>query len=307
MCAVGSTGMHRLAAGARGRTRTASARPSATGGDRHAGSSSCRASATRRQKGWRRTGRRSSRRCSRASGRSSATFPPSSPRSATSTAPGHKYAQLVQQQQQLAATAEHERRSSSRRPTCRSTATASTSRSPAYKDIGTRFASNWLLLTGGPYGAFQPPVAPLYVPPNRASGVRARISRSTVGERCSTYQTSSSIRSSHGSAARPWICAQPVMPGLDLEPAPLPRRVPLDLVAKRRPRADHAHVAADDVPELRQLVDREPAQDPAGARDPRVAPVDRVTGADLLGADDHRPHLQQLELARRPCPRGVCR
>ena len=49
------------------------------------------------------------------------------------------------------------------------------------------------------------PSSPLYVPLNRASGVRARISRSTFGERCSTYQTSSSIRSSHGSDARPWI------------------------------------------------------------------------------------------------------
>ena len=41
----------------------------------------------------------------------------------------------------------------------------------------------------------QPPVAPLYVPPKSASGVRSRIFRSTRAERCSTYQTSSSIRS----------------------------------------------------------------------------------------------------------------
>ncbi len=39
----------------------------------------------------------------------------------------------------------------------------------------------------------QPPVAPLYVPPKSASGVRSRIVRSTSGERCSTYQTSSSM------------------------------------------------------------------------------------------------------------------
>src|SRR5262249_21807379 len=85
-------------------------------------------------------------------------------------------------------------------------------------------------------------------------------------------------------------------PGLDLEPTTLPRRVALDLVAERRSRADHAHVAAHDVPELRQLVDRQPAEDPARARDPRVTPVDRVAGAELLGADQHRPDLQQLEL-----------
>ena len=61
------------------------------------------------------------------------------------------------------------------------------------------------------------------------------------------------------------------MPGLDLEPAALPLVVALDLVAERRARADDRHVAADDVPELRQLVDREPPQDRADARDPRVA------------------------------------
>src|SRR5437763_8090019 len=42
--------------------------------------------------------------------------------------------------------------------------------------------------------------------------------------------------------------------GLDVEPVPLALVVLLDLVAKRRPRPDQGHVAADDVPELRQLV-----------------------------------------------------
>ena len=59
-----------------------------------------------------------------------------------------------------------------------------------------------------------PPVEPLYVPPNRASSIRRRIFRSTLGERCSTYQTSSSIRSAQGRVVRPLICAQPVSPGL---------------------------------------------------------------------------------------------
>ena len=40
-----------------------------------------------------------------------------------------------------------------------------------------------------------------------------RIVRSTRGDRCSTYQTSSSIRSAHGSVARPFTCAHPVSPG----------------------------------------------------------------------------------------------
>src|SRR5215467_9090147 len=64
--------------------------------------------------------------------------------------------------------------------------------------------------------------------------------------------------------------------GLDLQPPPLPGRVPLDLVAERRPGTDHAHVAADDVPELGQLVDRESTEKAAGACDPWVSPVDRV-------------------------------
>ena len=104
------------------------------------------------------------------------------------------------------------------------------------------------------------------------------------------------MRSSQESDARPWICAQPVIPGQHLEPAALAIGVLLDLVAQRRPRADHAHVAADDVPELRQLVDRGAAEEAADARDPAVALVDRVAGALLLRADDHRPQLQQLEV-----------
>jgi hypothetical protein len=85
-------------------------------------------------------------------------------------------------------------------------------------------------------------------------------------------------------------------PGLDLEAATLTRRVPLDLVAKGRPRADDAHVAADDVPELRQLVDREAAENPAGGGDPGVAVVDGVACAQLLRPHHHRPQLEQLEL-----------
>ena len=46
----------------------------------------------------------------------------------------------------------------------------------------------------------------------RAASAAGSAGRSS-GRRCSTYQTSSSIRSAHGSDARPWICAQPVMPG----------------------------------------------------------------------------------------------
>src|SRR5437763_1856024 len=55
--------------------------------------------------------------------------------------------------------------------------------------------------------------------------------------------------------------------GLHVEPVPLALVVLLDLVTQGRPRPDHAHLPAHDVPELRQLVERELAQHPAGARD----------------------------------------
>src|ERR687887_168829 len=85
--------------------------------------------------------------------------------------------------------------------------------------------------------------------------------------------------------------------GLDVEPAALPGRVLLHLVAKRGPRADEAHVAADDVPELRQLVEREAAEEAARPGDAGVAAVDGEAGALALGADDHRPQLEQVEVS----------
>ena len=64
-------------------------------------------------------------------------------------------------------------------------------------------------------------------------------------------------------------------------------RVRLDLVAQRRTRPDQAHLAAEDVPELRQLVDRGAAQDPPDARDAAVPGVDGVAGA--LASRRRRP------------------
>src|SRR5687767_226055 len=49
-------------------------------------------------------------------------------------------------------------------------------------------------------------------------------------------------------------------PGQDLQPSALAVGVALDLIGEGGARADEAHVASDDVPELRQLVDREPAE-----------------------------------------------
>ena len=85
-------------------------------------------------------------------------------------------------------------------------------------------------------------------------------------------------------------------PRPDVEPVALVLVVLLDLVAQRRTRADDAHVATQDVPELRELVDRGPPEDAADPRDPAVALVHRVAGADALGADDHRAELEDLEV-----------
>ena len=85
-------------------------------------------------------------------------------------------------------------------------------------------------------------------------------------------------------------------PGPDVETVALVLVVLLDLIAKCRARADHAHVPAQDVPELRQLVDRRAAEDAADARDAPVALVDGIAGTDALGADDHRAELQHVEV-----------
>src|SRR3990172_4178020 len=56
--------------------------------------------------------------------------------------------------------------------------------------------------------------------------------------------------------------------GLDLEALALPLRVALDLIGEGRPRPDEAHVAAQDVPDLRQLVGGQPPGAPAGPPGP---------------------------------------
>ena len=85
-------------------------------------------------------------------------------------------------------------------------------------------------------------------------------------------------------------------PGLHVQPPPLPWRVLLHLVTQGRPWSDHAHFPAQDVPELRKLVERKAAQRAPHPRDPRIAAVDRVPGAEPLGADDHRAQLEELEV-----------
>ena len=82
-----------------------------------------------------------------------------------------------------------------------------------------------------------------------------------------------------------------------VEPPALSLVVALDLIAKGRARlADHGHVAPDDVPELRELVDRGPADESAHPRDAAVTAIDREACALALGADHHRAQLQHLEV-----------
>jgi hypothetical protein len=86
-------------------------------------------------------------------------------------------------------------------------------------------------------------------------------------------------------------------PRLDVEAPALVVAVPIDLVPQRRARADQRHVPANDVPELRQLVERQLPEGATDARDACITAVDGKAGSLALRADDHRPELQELEVA----------
>ena len=82
---------------------------------------------------------------------------------------------------------------------------------------------------------------------------------------------------------RSW--AKPVMPGLDDQPLPVLRDLLAELLEEGGPdraRADDAHVAAQHVPELRQLVEVREAQDAAERASPRPA-VRRVSSWPRYG------------------------
>src|SRR5688500_16417456 len=96
------------------------------------------------------------------------------------------------------------------------------------------------------------------------------------------------------------------------EPGLAPGNADLVLSERRRARADEAHLADDDVEQLRQLVEADAAQPGADTRDPRIAldlelrPIDLVRRQHvaLLGvrADDHRAELPAPE---RPSADGL--
>src|SRR5262245_21690661 len=73
--------------------------------------------------------------------------------------------------------------------------------------------------------------------------------------------------------------------------------VRFDLARPERARPDKAHVAAQDVPELRQLIHGGSPHQPADARHPRIAGArDDRTGL-CLGVGAHRSELQRFERA----------
>src|SRR5262245_20491239 len=69
---------------------------------------------------------------------------------------------------------------------------------------------------------------------------------------------------------------------LHREAAPLALRVALHLVAECRTRPDYGHLSADDVPQLRQLVDRGSPEDATHACNARIPLVDGEAGAKPL-------------------------
>ncbi len=89
----------------------------------------------------------------------------------------------------------------------------------------------------------------------------------------------------------------------------LPLVIPLDLVRQGRPRPDDAHLAFEHVDQLRELVEREPSQDPTDPRDPRrvgvqrVAAVDRGPSSGTSAPRTVAPRARHAPGGRRPVPR----
>ena len=120
-----------------------------------------------------------------------------------------------------------------------------------------------------------------------------------LGDDASGRGPATSCRRSRGRGActrrtsvseRPETCHMPVMPGRTRSRSCSVVGPLLDLGRQRRPGPDDAHLAAQHVPELRDLVDRQLAQEPADPGDSRVV-------ADL----EQRPVALVLDRSARPC------
>src|SRR5258707_8567458 len=85
-------------------------------------------------------------------------------------------------------------------------------------------------------------------------------------------------------------------PGQHLVAAALARGVVADLGGDGRARADDRHLATEDVDQVGHLVERGAAEEAAGAGDRGIVAGDDHADADRVGALDHRPQLQHLEL-----------
>ena len=109
----------------------------------------------------------------------------------------------------------------------------------------------------------------------------------------------------NGTSLRPLTCQRPVMPGHGAQPPVLPVFVLRDLARDRWARADQAHLAAQDVEQLRQLVQAGAPEEAADRRDARIAlhleqrAARLVAGAQLLqqtiGVLTHRAELPHPE------------
>ena len=94
---------------------------------------------------------------------------------------------------------------------------------------------------------------------------------------------------------QPLTCAQPVMPGLDLVAQHVLRDAVLELLDEVGPlgtRADDRHVAAQHVPELRQLVEVAAAQPAADRRAARVVLARPDRAGVVLGVAGIERNLQ---------------
>ena len=95
------------------------------------------------------------------------------------------------------------------------------------------------------------------------------------------------------------------MPGFTSQPEAVLGTVALDQLDLLRARPDHAHVATQDVDQLRHLVQAQAAQHPPRSGDPRIGPQlehrlgqvleHHVIGKRLLGVGDHRAQLEHAE------------
>ena len=152
---------------------------------------------------------------------------------------------------------------------------------------------------------------PAYLAPRprmTAGTVRTAIFRSSHSDQLSMYSRSSFIHSSKRQVVAAADLPQAREARRHRQAAALPRLVLPHFLDHGGPRADEAHVALEDVPELRQLVEARAAQPPADRRDPRVvghlerrARPSRCTrascGFSVSASTLHRAELQEDERA----------